>query len=198
MARRKTRGDGDRPRIYLAGPEVFHPEARRLGEAKALLCRDFGFDGVFPLDTALDLAGLPKSEQARRIYLADIALMDAADLAICNLTPFRGVSMDSGTAFEAGYMRAQGKIVLGYSNIAEDYRTRAQAFRHASPGLPDADRPDIAIEDFALAENLMIEIAIRESGGRVICRSVPAGRELEDLEAFRDCLALARALVLDT
>ena len=202
MAGRKAfRGEGGRPRAYLAGPEVFHPEARALGEAKAALCREMGFEGAFPLDAALDLEGLPKPEQARRIYLADIALMDGADLAICNLTPFRGVSMDSGTAFEAGYMRAQGKPVFGYSNVAADYRRRAEAFRKAVAGagkdLADADRADMAIEDFGLAENLMIEIAIRESGGTVVCGAVGPGREMEDLTGFRACLAQARALLLD-
>lgn len=184
-----------RPRIYLAGPEVFHPEARRLGEAKAELCARAGFEGVFPLDAALDLAGLGKSEQARRIYRADIDLMRGADLAICNLTPFRGVSMDSGTAFEAGYMAALGRPVLGYTNVAADYGARARTFRtHPWPG-PQADRPDIAIEDFDLAENLMIEMAIREPGGTVVVCAVAPGREMEDLSGFEACLQQAARLL---
>ena len=123
-------------RIYLAGPEVFLPEARAIGEAKARLAAALGFEGVFPLDAALDLAGLTGLEQARRIWAADIALMHACDVMIGNCTPFRGVSMDSGTAFEAGFMRALGKPVLGYSNIAADYSHRAQAFRFA-PAQPN-------------------------------------------------------------
>ena len=94
---------------------------------------------------------------------------------IANLTPFRGVSMDAGTAFEVGFMRALGRPVAGYTNAPHDYRDRSQAFR-AGPALPfDADRPHVEIEDFGLAENLMIEIAIAESGCTVVRSPVAAG-----------------------
>ena len=39
----------------------------------------------------------------------------------------------------------------------------------------DGDRADLEIEEFGLAENLMIEVAIVDSGGRVVRRDVPAG-----------------------
>ena len=186
-----------RRRIYLAGPEVFLPKAREVGEAKAAMCAAAGFDGVFPLDAALNLDGLAKAEQAQRIYRADVDLMRGCDLMIGNLTPFRGVSMDSGTAFEAGFMRALGRPVLGYSHTTLDYRARADAYRatiqNPRPVWPDADRPDIAVEDFGLAENLMIAAAIRESGFAVICRQVPPGHELTDLTGFAACLALLTA-----
>ncbi len=184
-----------RLRIYLAGPEVFHPEAKALGEAKARACADAGFEGVFPLDAAHDLAGLPKPEQARRIYLADIALMDSCDLCIANLTPFRGVSMDAGTAFEVGYMRAQTKPVLGYTNVAAPYRERATAFRAHGASGPEADRSDVAIEDFELAENLMIEVAIIESGGTLIRSVVRPGEEMRDFSGFLRALDQARLLL---
>lgn len=199
MPRRPSKGNRSlRPRIYLAGPEVFHPDARTLGEAKGALCARSGFEGVFPLDAGLNLEGLPKAEQARRIYLADIGLMQSADLAICNLTPFRGVSMDSGTAFEAGFMAALGRPVLGYTNVAADYGERTRRLRtNPWPG-PEADRPDMAIEDFDLSENLMIEVAIREAGGTVVRRAVSPGRELEDLSGFEICLEQAARLFADS
>ena len=50
-----------RLRIYLAGPEVFHPRAKEIGEAKARLCAAAGFEGIFPLDTSLELTGLSKA-----------------------------------------------------------------------------------------------------------------------------------------
>lgn len=183
------------PRIYLAGPEVFLPEAKLAGERKAALCARAGFEGVFPLDQALDLDGLPRLEKARRIALADEALMASCDLAIANLTPFRGVSMDAGTAYEVGYMRALGRIVLGYSNTTADYATRARAFRGRGIPVGDADRSDAAIEDFDLSENLMLEIAIIESGGQVHRHAAAPGEEMTDLTAFEACLAEARRLV---
>ena len=184
-------------RIYLAGPEVFLPDALAVGRAKVDMARAAGFEGLFPLDQQLDLRGLPRIEQARRISLANEALMRSADLLIANLTPFRGVSMDSGTAFEVGFMRALGRPVLGYTNVGGDYRQRAEAFRarHIPPG--DSDRPDIEIEDFGMAENLMIAVAILESGGSIVEGHAPAGSEMADLAAFALSLEEARRLLQD-
>ena len=183
-----------RPRIYLAGPEVFLPEAREIGVTKAALCAEAGFEGVFPLDQSLDLRGKTKLEQATLIQEADEGLMHSCALAIANLTPFRGVAMDSGTAYEVGFMRALGRPVLGYTNIPGEYAARARAWRIAAIGLPDADRPDAEIEDFGLTENLMIAIAIRASGGLVAEHAAPPGAEMTDLTAFKTCLAQAQRL----
>ena len=189
---------GERPqRIYLAGPEVFLPDALAIGRAKAEMARAAGFEGLFPLDAQLDLGGLTPVEQARRIALANEALMRSADLLIANLTPFRGVSMDAGTAYEVGFMRALGRPVLGYTNVPGDYRRRAEAFR--ARGIPpaDGDRSDIEIEDFGMAENLMIAVAILESGGTVIEGAARPGREIADLSAFGRALDEARRLLQD-
>jgi nucleoside 2-deoxyribosyltransferase len=177
-----------RPRIYLAGPEVFLSDARAVGQAKVALCATHGFEGVFPLDAALDLAGLAKQEAAARISAANERLMRTCDVLVANLTPFRGVSMDSGTAFEVGFMRALGRPVLGYSNIAGDYKARAEAYRALRIGLPDADGPGVEVEDFGLEENLMIAAAIAEAGGSVVAQAVPAGQEMRDLMGFEACL----------
>lgn len=185
-----------RPRIYLAGPEVFLPDALAMGRAKQELSAHHGFEGVFPLDASLDLAGLPKREQARRISVANEAAMRSCDALIANLTPFRGASMDAGTAFEVGFMRALGRPVLGYTNVVADYRRRAEVYRKSVVPTPDADAPDIAIEDFDLAENLMIEVAILASGGEVIRRGVPPGREMRDLAGFEACLVQAQRILL--
>ena len=65
------------------------------------------------------------------------------------------------------------------------------------PATLDCDRPDLEVEDFGLAENLMIEVAIRECGCRVVRREVAPGTELTDLAAFKECLAdIARVLKL--
>ncbi len=109
-----------------------------------------------------------------RISTANEGLMRSCDALIANLTPFRGVSMDTGTAFEVGFMRALGRPVLGYTNVVADYRERAEQYRRASPGLPDADASDIQIEDFDCAENLMIEAAILAGGGQVVRTAVPS------------------------
>jgi nucleoside 2-deoxyribosyltransferase len=183
-----------RPRIYLAGPEVFLPDPIGAGASKQALCAAHGFEGVYPLDAGLDLSGLSKTEAARRISLTNEALMRSCDLLIANCTPFRGVSMDVGTAFEVGYMRALGRPVLGYTNTPLDLRERS-ALGRAAIDLPfDSDADGVEIEDFGLAENLMIEIAIMESGGRLTRSAVPAGAEMTDLAAFEVCLVQAKNL----
>jgi nucleoside 2-deoxyribosyltransferase len=178
-----------RPRIYLAGPEVFLPNARAMGAEKCRLAADAGLEGAFPLDAQLDLDTLPAGEQARRISRANEALMRSCDGLIANLTPFRGVSMDAGTAFEVGFMQALGRPLAGYTNVLADYPQRVRAFRARGPATMDSDRPDLEIEDFGLAENLMIEVAIVSSGGRVVRRQVAPGSELTDTAGFAQCLA---------
>lgn len=185
-----------RRRIYLAGPEVFLPDARAMGAEKARRAAAAGFEGCFPLDQELNLSGLAKREQARHISLANEALMRSCDLLIANMTPFRGVSMDPGTAFEIGFMRALGQPVLGYTNVAPDLKARVEAWRARGIPLGDSDRPDVEIEDFALAENLMMEIAIGEAGGTLVREAVPVGQEMIALGGFQRCLAQARKIVL--
>ncbi len=182
-----------RPRIYLAGPEVFFPNAVEQGETKRRLCAEYGFEGVYPLDNEIDNA-LPLVERARRISHGNEQLMRSCDLLIANCTPFRGGSMDVGTAFEVGFMRALDRPVLGYSNVAGDYACRVRAEMRGAGTAWDMETGAADIEDFGLTENLMIAIAILDAGGRFIAQDVPADRRLSDLDGFRGCLELARAL----
>lgn len=181
--------DRKRPRVYLAGPEVFLPDPMAAGRAKVELCAAAGLDGLFPLDAALDLSGLDKHRQARSIAMANEELMRSADCIIANLTPFRGVSMDSGTAFEVGFMRALGRPVFGYTNVVEDFAARARAYRMGAQIAGDCDRADIEVEDFDLAENLMITEAIGASGGELVRRVGRRDALLEDLAAFEASVA---------
>jgi len=179
------------PRIYLAGPDVFLPNAHAIGTAKCDVCHDHGLAGVFPLDGELNLDGLAPAEQARRISLANEDLMRSCDAIIANMTPFRGAAMDSGTAFEVGFMRALGKPVFGYSNVDSDYVDRANAIR--TIGLPanDFDAADVEIEDFGLAENLMIAIAVSETGPDVLRHNSTVDTVRTDLAGFRQAVAAA-------
>lgn len=192
--------EATQPRIYLAGPEVFLPEPHAIAGEKRQLCAEFGFTGIFPLDADLDLGGLAPGEQAHRISRANEDLIRSCDLLVANLTPFRGISADSGTVYEVGLMSGLGRPVLGYTNSADDYASRADAYRagwiegRAGP-CGDGDRGDVSVERFGLAENLMIASAIDRSGGTLVRHKAAPGRLLEDLAGFRVCLAQARALI---
>src|SRR5881394_131423 len=104
--------------IYLAGPEVFLPDAIAIGTTKREICARHGVRGLFPLDEAVDLAA---PDASLRIFKGNEAMMDAADAIIANLTPFRGPGADAGTVYELGYMAGRGKRCLGYSNDPSPY-----------------------------------------------------------------------------
>ena len=185
----------NRPRIYLAGPEVFLPDPMEAGRLKIVLCAEHGLEGVYPLDAALDLSGLAKPAQAALISRSNEDLMRSCDAAIANLTPFRGVSADAGTAFEVGFMRALGRPVLGYTNTPLDLAERSRIYRTGARLPFDCDAPDVAIEDFDLAENLMLEVAIDACGGRLVRHQAKPGEEMTDLDGFRTCLIAMRQVL---
>ena len=95
--------------IYLAGPEVFLPNAREILDLKAALTRAAGLIPVSPGDLEFPPTS-SKWELGLAISAIDEKLMHQADAIIANLTPFRGLAADTGTCFELGFMCAQGFI----------------------------------------------------------------------------------------
>ena len=110
--------------IYLAGPDVFRPDAEAHGETLKALCAEFGFVGLYPLDHALPADIREPAAQAAWIYRANVGLIERADCVLANLEPFRGSEPDSGTAFEVGYALALGKPVYAYLSDAGAYAER--------------------------------------------------------------------------
>jgi nucleoside 2-deoxyribosyltransferase len=50
-------------KIYLAGPDVFLPDAVEIGRRKVDICAAHGLTGLYPLDNAIDLAAPDASRQ---------------------------------------------------------------------------------------------------------------------------------------
>lgn len=177
-------------KIYLAGPEVFLPAfGKPLFDEKKAACAEFGFEGVSPMDGELALEGLSAFAQGVAIYKGNIGHMNACDAIIANMTPFRGVSMDPGTAFEMGYMAANGKPVLGYSHVTSPFHQRSTLYyEHGRPDLLEAYSVGTSIERFDMADNLMMVGAVDQSGFHIQVIDVPAGEELTSLAGFRLCL----------
>lgn len=173
-------------RIYLAGPEVFLPDARAVGEAKKALCARHGFAGAFPLDQDLP-------NDWRAISAANEALIRACGALLANLSPFRGPGADPGTAFEIGFARAIGLPCFGYTARAAEMAGRIPgAARGADGRLRDPE--GLEVEEFGLADNLMMEGAIAASGGVVVRRE--ARDPWRDLTAFDAALGeMARRLL---
>ncbi|HEY4249637.1 MAG TPA: nucleoside 2-deoxyribosyltransferase [Roseomonas sp.] len=177
--------------IYLAGPEVFLPDADAVAAGKKAICAAHGCTGVFPTDEAA-APGTLAGEAHRRIYRANEAHIRGCDALIANLTPFRGPSADPGTAYELGLMRGLGRPVLGYTNVLPDFTSRMLA--HLGPRSrrrPDGaweDDQGMAIEAFGLADNLMLDGGVIEAGFVVEREAVPEARRWHDLAAFTRCV----------
>jgi nucleoside 2-deoxyribosyltransferase len=178
--------------IYLAGPDVFLPDAVAIGRRKQQLCRDYGFEGLFPLDKDKETEA-----DATKIFRANCDLMRRANIGMFNLTPFRGPSADVGTAFEVAFMFAAGKPLFGYASVTVDYYDRVAATfgpitrRDGQP----FDRNDCAVENFNLYDNLMIARAIEDSGGVLVRvdENDSRGPSLAALKAFQAGLEVARS-----
>lgn len=144
------------PRIYLAGPDVFLPEPMKMAEKLKYLCQKHGLQGVFPLDTALDLDDLTPHQKAEKIFKANCLLIQSCVGVLANMTPFRGPSADVGTAWEMGYAYGLGKPVMGYTYSPSVYSERVEIYRNSITLMPTFDDPEF-VESFDLTDNLMLD-----------------------------------------
>ena len=188
-------------RVYLAGPDVFLPDAAAWAARRAAVCARYGLAAVSPLDALEEEAAPDGLPEWRCIALRNEAHIRGCDAVIANLTPFRGPSADVGTVYEVGYARALGRIVFGYTNCTLRFSRRSldYAMEHGvaagRPGGIWRDGDGLLIEQFKRYDNLMIEGGIVGSGGLlVVPDSEPADR-WRDLTTFERCVELAaRAL----
>jgi nucleoside 2-deoxyribosyltransferase len=182
-------------KFYLAGPDVFLPDAARVGKIKQDLCHRHGFVGLFPLDN--EIGSSSTRPQSKAIFEGNIAMLNDADAVIANLTPYRGVSADVGTVFEVGYAFACGKPIFGYSNFRAGFIDRV--FRVVG-GTPERGKDGrfyaldgMAVEDFDRFDNLMIAEALLASGMNVVFPEADPTDIWRDMGAFEETLRLIRA-----
>src|SRR5436305_2081638 len=153
-------------KVYLAGPEVFLPDAVDIGQAKVDICAAYGLAGLFPLDNQVDR---DRADASLQIFRGNEAMMNAADAIIANLTPFRGPGADPGTGYELGYMAARGKLCLGYCNDPRLYVERVAALTElkSTSGIL-TDPQGLAVENFGLPDNLMMVHALDLHGRALV------------------------------
>ncbi|MCW9033139.1 MAG: nucleoside 2-deoxyribosyltransferase [Rhodospirillales bacterium] len=140
--------------VYLAGPEVFHFEAQQRIDKMRETCKELGLTPLTPLDHL--------QETSEAIYKQNTLLIEQSALMIVNISPFRGISLDPGCAFEIGYAAALGKPIIAWSMDRSDYLSRTSGayggnLRQDDKGVwrdPTADE----VENFGLADNLMIVV----------------------------------------
>ncbi|HVS37123.1 MAG TPA: nucleoside 2-deoxyribosyltransferase [Gemmataceae bacterium] len=189
----------NRPRIYLAGPAVFLRDACLHGQKKKTICEKYGLEGMFPVDTEIAAAGSPR-ETALVISKANEALIRSCTAMIADMTPFRGVSADVGTAYEMGYGRASGLMVFAYTNVSTPFTQRTASALGVGAARDDKgclrDSCLMAIEEWGMADNLMLEGGVHASGAALVIVEAPAGEEFTYFGGFEKCVQLAAGVLL--
>lgn len=144
--------------IYIAGPDVFLPNAIERGQQYVQLCQQYGYNGLFPLDNLIDTAH-PAAD--RHIFDANRAMIQRADVVIANLNHFRGPEPDSGTVWEIAYAHGLGKRTIGY--VHHTYTTVEKVHhyypihrRHGHWWCPQG----MVIENFNNPLNLMVQYGL--------------------------------------
>lgn len=125
-------------KIYIAGQHVFHKDVHKVSENLKTICKKNNLIGLFPFDNQCDTA--------EDIYQSNLDLLSSSDFVIAYIEPFRGISIDPGTAMEIGFAKALNKSIFAYRENDTEYKYRVK---------PCETYP--SVEDFGLGENLMIE-----------------------------------------
>lgn len=128
----------EKKKIYIAGPDVFAPDALLVGARYKAICENYGFIGLFPLDN--------QASTSREIFLGNRAMIEEADIVVANLDFFRGQCMDDGTAWEIGHAAALKKDIFGYMADTRSLLSK----------IGEKDKYGNAVEDFGHPINLMI------------------------------------------
>ena len=177
-------------KLYLAGPDVFHPDAIGIGARKKALCTRYGLVGLYPCD------GNSFSDPGATIFAGCIAKMRDADGGVFNLTPFRGPSADVGTVFELGFMLALGKPIFAYTNALDTLLERLRQIAGVTrDGAVWRDPTGMMAEDFGNADNLMLDEALAAQGRTIHRMMVSKAERFTDLAGFEACLNEARAFI---
>ena len=175
--------------VYLAGPDVFLPNAREHALRKAEICARHGIIGRPPLNEDIDsLRALPDQAAWPAIFRKDLAMMEECTAIIANLTPFRGPSADAGTLVEVGWFLGRGRHVFGYSNSAVPFGERSR--RHVA--AQSDPLPGLTVEGFGLPDNLMVAGAVLAGGDHsMVLPPNNDDRPFDALDVFTRCVEVA-------
>ena len=142
-------------KAYMAGPDVFHPDAKINAEVTRELCAKHGIKALIPLDNEVETTN-SKSQISQEIYEKNKNLMDTADVFIVNMSPFRGPSTDVGTAFEMGYAAAKGIPVYAFTSDMREYHVRVEEY------MKHAGNDGQGVENFGNIDNTMLDKSVVE------------------------------------
>src|SRR6266849_1599992 len=143
-----------RPYVYLAGPDVFYSDPMDRAEKMKEVLAKRGMIGLFPMYNQFDQALFPNlKDLGIAISEANEAMMHRADIIIANVQPWRGPEAVEGTAYEIGFMAAQGKPVVLHTNDSRAFADRIiedtyQGKVYQDGPVQRGDSDDMMIEDF--------------------------------------------------
>jgi len=198
-------------RVYLAGPEVFLPNAREMLDKKIVLTRQYGFVPVSPGDVEIpssqasegdDLVqnvSIPPNLEGREkgLFISQVneKLMLSADMIIANLTPYRGISADVGTVYELGFMCGRGLPAYAFTNVARGHFERVSDYYHGDIRIDENGRrhgPDgLMVENYDLVDNLMLDGGVVLHQGHMVRHEARLEELYTDLTGFEQCLRVA-------
>lgn len=186
-------------KVYLAGPEVFVPNAREILDRKIEMTRMAGFVPVCPGDLE---APASMTGKTRGLVTSEIneRLMLSADFIIANLTPFRGIAADAGTVYELGFMCGRGCPAFAFTNTTTGHFERVKDYyggevkADASGALRGPD--GLELETYSMADNLMLDGGIENRNGVIVRHAAAPGELYTDLTGFKECLAIAARRLL--
>lgn len=143
MDRKGTEKVDNKLKVYIAGPDVFRQNPKLHFDHVQDLCDRYKITPLIPYDSDL--------QKSDSIYSYNKILLSNCDVLVANITPFRGPSVDPGTAFEIGYAKAMNKPVVAYTEAyGVDYNLRVtKEILNMSIEFP-------YVENFGLCDNLMI------------------------------------------
>jgi nucleoside 2-deoxyribosyltransferase len=179
-----------RPKVYLAGPDVFLPNAREITEKQKALCEELGFEALHPLDNEIDFAGDPEIV-GRELYCRNRGQILACDIIAANCNPFRGPLMDDGTAHELGIGDGLGKVLYGYVENIMQHDVRVELHYPTEYAVSFGKFIDqdgfLVYDEFGRTLNLMSEVGMEENGGRLVEGDLEACLKAirEDLDSGR-------------
>ncbi len=169
--------------VYLAGPDVFYPEALEISAKNKKLLESLGMIGHFPFDNILNPEIFKNPKLAAQTIAAnnekimqDICSEGRVGVILANMRPWHGPSTDVGTSFEIGFMSAlsyfKNVIIIGYSEDSRIFEDRVVQDYYKGNVTTDANgriwgSDGKEVEKFSCADNLMLTSAIEKTGGKM-------------------------------
>lgn len=185
--------------VYLAGPDVFLPNALEIGEMKKAICTKYGLRGRYPLDTIGGGKGSEKIRKDPRLFSRWIfeqarKMLESCDIVLANMTPFRGPSADSGTVWEVAYAMGKGIPVHAYTCDERPYHVKISDTKRSGGIL--RDREGRLVEDFGCMDNVMIDCSIEAFGGIFLVQNGNSLKVFEEL--VKQVMGMDRKKVLQS